>query len=184
MTKTKNNPLTVSQAEALQWLLANGGVLPSSSWTTGSGRWTSSRALPPFTEKIPALRRVLCPAWTEWLEAGTVSTSHIRFKVLDASMSPGLASWIYCNGPVVRAGKGANHCLLSTQGLRGAVRKRYIQLITARPAIRYVVAITDLRAARHALRAKGLTPAATRWNVHGSVRGGKVTTTPNKGDTR
>ena len=71
------------------------GVVPSSEWTTGSGRWTSRRAVPPCCERLD-MQKACC--------------------------------------------------------LPGEVGARARRLHRIRPGLRFVVAITNLRGARRALR--------------------------------
>ena len=40
------------QISNLEYVLRHGGVIPSSEWTNGSGRYVTRRALPPFCELI------------------------------------------------------------------------------------------------------------------------------------
>jgi len=46
-------PLLKSQLGALQELLDAGGAVIGSRWTTGSGKHTSRRTIPPFCSRIP-----------------------------------------------------------------------------------------------------------------------------------
>ena len=84
------------QIEALSSILAAGGVLPSSEWTNGSGRFTTRRVVPPHCE------------------------------LLD--------------------------CWKAVRQLRGEVGNALKRLLKARPQIVRVVAVTDLRAARKAVK--------------------------------
>lgn len=45
---------TKPQLANLAEILARGGVIPSSDWTSGRGRFTTKRALPPYCERLPA----------------------------------------------------------------------------------------------------------------------------------
>lgn len=94
----KRKLITQPQADSLKSLLYRGGVVASSEWTNGSGRYITSAAVPPYASKL---------------------------SVWEASRT-----------------------------LRGEVRKAFDRLVKARPRIERVVAITDLRGARCALRKK------------------------------
>ena len=84
------------QAEALATILADGGVVASSDWTNGSGRYTTRRAVPPYCE--------LLEAWQ------------------------------------------------ASSRLRGEVGRSFERLRRVRPSVQRVVAVTDLRGARRAMR--------------------------------
>tara|TARA_R100000808_G_C2122499_1_gene133494 strand:- start:14 stop:310 length:297 start_codon:yes stop_codon:yes gene_type:complete len=86
------------QADALLTLLQHGGVVPTSEWTNGSGRYITRRTVPPYASRLTVG------------EAGAI--------------------------------------------LRGDVRRAFNRLVKARPRIQEVVAITNLRGARRALRLK------------------------------
>lgn len=68
---------TKRNAEAVREYLgkAEDGVLPLGDWTSGSGRFTSNRALPPFTERY---ERVEYPA-TGKPEHGTPERKAMEF---------------------------------------------------------------------------------------------------------
>ena len=84
------------QADNLDSLLRAGGVVPSSEWTNGSGRFITRRTVPPYCR---------------------------RMSITAASVQ-----------------------------LCGEVEQNFKRLIKARPRVEFVVAVTDLRGARRALR--------------------------------
>ncbi len=43
---------TSSQRDALRQLMARGGAVMTSEWTTGAGQHTRARTIPPFCERI------------------------------------------------------------------------------------------------------------------------------------
>ena len=115
--------ITQHQADSLVGLLRRGGVVPSSEWTTGRGRYTSRAALPPF-----------CSVLEVW---------QVTHAAHDGVRAPKL--------------------------LRGEVRTAFDRLVKARPRVERVVAVTDLRGARRALRLRGALPARVCPNCRVSL---------------
>ena len=90
-----NKKLSKPQRESLQDLLQVGGVVASSSWTNGSGRFVTKRTVPAHAARI---------------------------SVTEVSM------------------------------LRGEVRRNAERIIRDRPRVTTLVAVTNLRAARRAVK--------------------------------
>ena len=54
--------ITYSQQYALKDLMAQGGAVMTSEWTTGAGRHTRPRIIPPFCERISRVDAARYPA--------------------------------------------------------------------------------------------------------------------------
>jgi hypothetical protein len=99
--------ITLAQARHLSEILSAGGVVAASDWTSGKGKYTTCRAVPPFCQKLIMSELRDCKAL--WSDNGAAK-------------------------------------------LRGEVARAFKRLLRLRPRLQYIVAVTDLRGARRAVK--------------------------------